>query len=151
MAQTLVDAVAKFAADDPDWAVADALNAIDDKLPKKRIDVAVSDARALLMTSGAWGGIVLTADNPAAPVEGRSLCITVRDAMLTLQTIRSTDEATYASVVAMVDGLLGAGLITTPVHDALLAMAEAPQSWADVNMGRPVTSRDVGIARGSKA
>lgn len=152
MPETLAEKVATFAASVPDWAVADALNAPDDKLAKKRKDIPVSEARGMLMSRGHWGGIVLTTENDQAPIELRSLCITVRDSMLTLESIYTSKPDIYANAFAMVQGLLGAGLIDQSTADDLIALAEAPQSWADLNYdGKQVTARDVGLARGGKA
>lgn len=152
MAETLAAKVATFAADEPDWAVADALNAPDaGAYGTKRVKVSVSEVRALLMLRGAWGGIVMTADNAAAASDLRGACITVRDGMLSLSTLDTDDEATYGSVKNLADVLLAAGLMDQATHDALLALADKPCSWADVNnAGVSVTSRDVGIARGAK-
>lgn len=151
MAQSLTDKVATFAADIPDWAVADALNAADADMSPRVVDAAVSDARALLMTSGAWGAICLTAEDTTKPLPLRALCITVRDAHLTLTTIQMTDPATAAAIAGMVGGLLQATLIIQATHDALLALGWAPASWADINHSAPVTARDVGLVRGAKA
>lgn len=160
MPQTLQAMVATFAAGTADWAVADALNAPNAAANgTKTVDVAVSDARAILMTSTAWGQIVMIAEgaytpltDPAAAAGLRAVCITVRDAHLNLTTFKMTDPATAAAVGGMVDSLLGAGLITQAVHDALLALGVAPASWSDLNNnGAPVTARDVGLARGAVA
>lgn len=152
MAQTLAQAVSAYPADDPDWQVADALNAPDASLPTKAVDVSVSDARAVLMTSGSWGGIVMAASDATKTAQVQELCITVRDAMTDLTRLYMSVPATNASVTGMMDGLLAASLITQATHDALLALSRAPSSWADVNNGGvPVTARDVGIARGGVA
>ena len=152
MAQTLAEAVAAYPADDPDWQVADALNAPDASLPSKTIDVSVSDVRSILMTSGAWGGIVLAASDTNQTAQVRGLCITVRDAMTDLTSLFMSTPAINASITSMMDGLLAGSLITQATHDALLALSRASSSWADVNYGGvPVTARDVGIARGGVA
>lgn len=160
MPQSLTDMMASFPADDPDWQVADVLNAPDAATyGTKVIDAAVSDARALLMTGGGWGKIVLIADGAFSPVQDqqqalalRGLCITVRDAHTNLTTFKMTDPATAAAVKGMVDSLLSATLIDKATHDALLALGAAPASWADINNNStPVTSRDVGLARGAIA
>lgn len=152
MTESLASKVATFAADVPDWAVADALNAPDaGTYGTKRVKVSVSDVRALLMLRGAWGGIVMTADNTAAAADLRGACITVRDGMLSLSTLDTDDTATYDSVKALADAILAAGLMDQATHDALLALADKPCSWADLNNGGvAVTSRDVGLARGAK-
>jgi hypothetical protein len=51
----------------------------------------------------------------------------------------------------MIDALLASALIDQSTHDAILALADAPQSWADLNNnGAAVSARDVGLARGGK-
>ena len=151
MPQTLADKVALHAADDPDWRIADELNTPDAATyGLKTVDAVVGDARALLMTSGAWGAICLTAEDTTKPLNVRGLCITTRDAHLTLSTIRMTDPATAMSIKSMVDSLQAVGLISATTHDALLALGKAPASWADINNnGVQVTARDVGLARGA--
>lgn len=160
MPQALKDKVSSFDASTPDWQVADQLNTPDASTNgSKAVDASVGDARAILMTSGAWGKVVLIAEgalNPLADAQQalalRALCITVRDAHKNLTTFKMTDPATAAAVKGMVDSLLTAGLITQDTHDALLALGEVPSSWADVNNASvPVTARDVGLARGAVA
>ena len=152
MPQTLADKVAAFPATDPDWQVAEALNVPDASLPTKTVDVTVSDVRSILMTSGSWGGIILTAADTTQPVQARALCITVRDAMTNLTSLYMSDPAINASITAMMDALLGATLMSQSTHDALLTLSKRPSSWADINNdGVAVSARDVGIARGGVA
>jgi uncharacterized membrane protein len=160
VAQSIADKVATFAAGDPDWQIADVLNAPDAAVNgTKTVDAAVSDARAILMTSGGWGKIVLIAEGALSPVSDpqqalglRALCITVRDAHLNLTSLKMTDPVTAAAINDMVDSLLGATLIDRKTHDALLALGTVPASWADMNNASvPVTARDVGLARGAVA
>jgi hypothetical protein len=153
VALTLADKVASFAADEPDWQIADALNAPDATANgTKTVDAAISDARAILMTSGAWGGICLTAEDTTKPAQVRALCVTVRDAHQYLTSFKMTDPKTAAAVTGMVDSLLAATLIDQATHDALLALGTVPASWADLNNnGQPVDARAVGLARGAKA
>lgn len=160
MAQTLSDKVATFAASAPDWQIADALNAPDAATyGAKTVDASISDARAILMTSGAWGKIVLIAEGALSPASDpqqalalRALCITVRDAHTNLTMFKMTDPATAAAVKGMVDSLQAATLVDGKTHDALLALGSVPASWADINNnGQPVDARAVGLARGAKA
>lgn len=151
MTEALADKVATFPAETPDFEVADALNATDDALPTKAVKVSVSAARGVLLKSGAWAGIVLAAENTGIPVELRAACITARDTMLHLSQIDTDEPATLATVSGMLDALVQAGLMQDATKAALLALAERPQSWADVNNGGVmVTSRDVGLARGGQ-
>lgn len=153
MAQTLTAKVATFPATTPDWQIADALNGPDAAANgTKAVDAVVADARAILMTGGAWGGICLAADDATRPPATRALCVTVRDAHTQLTTFRMTDPATATAIKGMVDNLLSASLVNQATHDALLALGAAPASWADINnSGRLVTARDVGLARGARA
>lgn len=148
----LTDKVSEYASDVPEWQIASELNAPDATLPKKRVNTPVSEVRALLLTSGAWPKIILSAENAATPTDVRALCITVRDSMVYLQELHTSDSAIYATISGMADGLLIADIIDQATHDKLVALAFADQSWADVhNGGVPVTARDVGLARGGKA
>lgn len=151
MTQTLEEAVASYPAETPDWAVANDLNTPKVELGMKRVNVPVSEARGLLMRSAAWASIVLAADNSALQADVRAAAITGRDSMLHLSEIETSDPATYAVTEAMLGGLVAGGVIPSETRDALLALAEKPQSWSDINYnGAPVTARDVGIARGGK-
>lgn len=160
MAQSLSAKIATMAPGMVDWQVANLLNLPDATTNgTKAVNVAVSDARAILMTSTAWGQIVMIAEgkynpltNQPAAANLQAVCITVRDAHLNLTTFKMTDPATAAAVKGMVDSLLGAALISQATHDTLLALGVAPASWADLNNnGAPVTPRDVGLARGAVA
>lgn len=145
----LVEAVAAFELGTPEWAIADALNAPDAELATVKRAVEVSAVRSLLLTRGFWARIVITAENTAAPLELRALCITARDTLLNLGTINCADPEVMGAVVAMVGGLVGAGLVDEVTGAELLELANGPQSWADINNnGRPVTVRDVGLALG---
>lgn len=148
----LTSKVATFPAAQPDWSVADALNAPDATLPTKKVKVGTATIRGKLIVDNAWGGIrlgTLSSSTLSDPVKG--LCHTTVDYMLGERMIDSDIPATFAAVKGMVDSLLGAGLITQATHDALLAFSDAPQSWSDINNnGVPVSARDVGIARGAK-
>lgn len=149
--ETLTAKVATFAASVPDWQVAEVLNAPDAALPVAHRDIPISAPRGILITSGSWPGIVIGAESAPVP-EVRALCITTRDSMLYLDTMQTLDPTVYASVKAICDGLLAANLISQTTHDRLVALADKPQSWSDVNNGGvPVTARDVGLARGAKA
>lgn len=151
MTQTLEDAVADYPADIPDWAVANDMNTPKAELGMKRVNVAVSDARGLLMRSGSWAAIVLAAESNAS-AEVRAAAITAHDSMVYLTEIETSDPATYAVTETMLAALVTGGVLPAATRDNLLEMAERPQSWADINNnGSPVTSRDVGLARGGVA
>lgn len=148
MSQTLTEAVASYPAEMPDWAIADDLNMPRPDFGKKRVNVAVSDARGLLMQSGAWASTVLTAEDASAPVAVRAAAITARDSMTLLTEIATSDPAVYAATEAMLSALP----IDATLKASLLALAEKQCSWADINNnGIAVTARDVGLARGGLA
>jgi hypothetical protein len=46
--------------------------------------------------------------------------------------------------------LVTKGVLTQEVVEALLALSERPQSWAEAVLGRAVSVRDIGLARGGK-
>lgn len=151
MTRTLEDAVAEYPPDAPDWAVADDLNAPKPENGMKRVNVPVSAARGLLMRSGAWAAMVLAAENNA-DADVRAAAITGRDSMLHLTEIETADPAVYAVTEVMLASLVAGGVLSASTRDDLLALAERPQSWADINNhGALVTARDVGIARGGIA
>lgn len=135
----------------PDWWAAELLNAPDLALPRRRVDTSTSDVRGALLASGEWPGIVIAAEaGSGAPLAVRALCVLVRDTLTLTHTIQTSLPARYAATVAALDGLLAAELIAQATHDALIALADAPQSWAQAN-GVAVDARAVGIARGGVA
>jgi hypothetical protein len=114
MTEALADKVATYPATVPDQQIADALNVpAEATYGVKPVDAATSDARAILMTSGAWGKIGLIADGAYSPVSDpeqamalRALCLTVRDAHNNLTLFKMTDPGTAAAVTGMVESLL---------------------------------------------
>jgi len=152
MVETLEAAVARFDADVPDWAVAEALNAPDASLPTKRVKVPVSVVRSLYLARGFWGAIVRIAADSTKPDALRDLCTLTRDTCTLLTEISTDDPVIYARAVASADALLGAGLIDQATRNDVVALADAVSSWADLNNGGvAVTARDVGLARGGVA
>lgn len=146
----------------PDWAAADVLNRPDPVNGTKRVDVAVSDVRGALLASGEWPSIVLVAEGVELPsmvemdaptkIALRGLCILVRDTLTLTMVIQTTVQARYEATVSALNGLVGAGLLSSVTRDALLAMADQPRSWAEANdITTGVTARDVGLARGGVA
>lgn len=132
----------------PDWAAADRLNAPDPALPKRRVAVATSAARGVLLATGEWSAIVMTAEpGSGAPPAVRGLCILVRDTLTLTEALEMQIPQRYAATLQALDGLVAAGLIASETRAALLALAEAPQSWAE-HAGVEVTPRSVGLARG---
>jgi len=133
----------------PEWQVADLLNTPDPALPTKRVDTSTSDVRGALLASGEWPGIIMAAEPGSGALQQvRGLCVLVRDTLTLTHTIQTSVPARYAATVAALDGLLAAGLIVQTTHDALIALADAPQSWAELH-GVVVTAGAVGVARGA--
>lgn len=131
----------------PDWQAAQVLTAPDPALPTVRVDVLTGDVQQVLLASGEWAGIVLAAESADTPRGVRSLAILMRDTVRQSTVIGTAAPAIYASITAALDGLVAAELLTAGTRDALLAMAERPQSWAAAH-GVEVTARTVGLARG---
>lgn len=132
----------------PDWRVAEVLNAPDQTLPVVHIDVSTDDVREVLLATGAWSKIIMTAEpGSGAPVELRGLCILVRDTMTYTRTLRLSDPTRYTAMHQAVSGLLTAGVVNQATVNALLALADRRQSWAEAN-GVTVDARTIGLARG---
>lgn len=132
----------------PDWRAAETLNAPDPTLPTRRVDVPTADARAVLLASGEWPKLVMTGERGStAPTDLRGLCILVCDTLILTSVLETSRPTRYAAVQSALDRLVAAGLIAAGTRDALLALAERPQSWAEAN-GVTVDARAVGLARG---
>ena len=129
--------------------VAAALNAPDTNLPTKRSDVATEQARKILLATGEWGAVVLTAENTTAPQEIRAACIVLRDAITQTAIIPITEPGIYSATTERLGGLALAGVLTNNTCIALMALADRQQSWAEMEGVGVVTTRDVGIARGN--
>jgi len=146
--QKIAAKVAQFAGmAEPD--VAAALNAPDPTLPKKRVDVATSEAREILLSTGEWGAVVLAAENTAVPEQVRGACIVLRDAITQTTAIRISVPAIYSATVNLLNGLISAEILTDDTRNALMALADLNQSWAEMEGVGDVTTRDIGIARGN--
>jgi hypothetical protein len=132
----------------PEWAAAAALNAPDAGLPTARVHVATSDVYGHLLTTGEWPPIIMAAEAGGGAQEAvRGLCILVRDTLQMTSQLETGKPERYAAVVQVLAGLKAASLISASTETALLALAEAPQSWAQAN-GIVVTDQLVGAARG---
>jgi hypothetical protein len=147
-AQKIAAKVAQFAGA-AESEVAAALNALDSNLPTKRSDVATEDARRILLATGEWGIIILAAENSTAPQQLRAACIVLRDTITQTTTIPVSTPAIYSSTTGLLGELVVAGVLTNDTRNALMALADVHQSWADIEGVGEVTTRDVGIARGN--
>ena len=146
--QKIAAKVAQFAGM-AESAVAAALNAPDESLPKKRDDVATSDAKEILLSTGEWAAVVLTADNTAIADQVRGACIVLRDTIAETTLIRASVPAIYSATAVLLGGLVMTGVLTDSTRDALMELADVDQSWAEQQGVGAVTIRDVGIARGN--
>ena len=150
VSQVLIDKVAESQFNGlPEWQVANILNAPDASLAYVKQDVSTSDVKEILLSSGEWASIVLTADNTSAPESLRGACIVVRDTFKETNTIRTSLFGIFTQTNVVLSGLLGAGVISQGTYDALIALTNRRPSWAEANNLSPVTSRDVGLARGA--
>jgi hypothetical protein len=149
--QILIDKVAEAQfVGFPDWEVATILNTVDETLPTKKVPVMTTDVRQVFLERQYWPGIVLTAENTAADLSLRGLCITVRDSLNYTTIIETHKPASYDVVVTLLTALVAANLIDATTKNDLLAMTNANQSWATYNQIY-VDSRLVGLARGAVA
>lgn len=131
----------------PDWQAAERLNAPDPDLPAGHVDVATADAREILLATGEWARVVLTAGAEGQPEAVRSACIILRDTITGTMTIRATDPAIRAATETLLADLVAAGVLTAGTKDRLLSLTNRPSSWAG-HYGVEVTARTVGLARG---
>lgn len=93
------------------------------------VDVPTRDARALLLATGEWGGLVRlarsqpSADRPEAII---AAAITAEDTLRMTEVLETTKPEAWAAVQAMVAALAGAGVISAASAAALLALREVP-------------------------
>ena len=132
----------------PENVVADMLNVPDPQWGLRRVDVPTSAAKDVLLASGEAADVSLAADDPAQTTQTRKACINLRYTVFDTEAIRTSVPAVYDSTEALLDGLVAAGVLAATTREALLALAEVPQSWAEAN-GIEVTARTVGLARGA--
>ena len=142
-------------ADPPDWAAAEVLNTADAANGTVRVGVPASRARSLLKQRGEWVPLINARSDTSLPAPLRHIVAEMLEALTPLQgeydgTIRMPHAGVYARVQAGMAELVSAGILTAATRDAVLALADAPLSWAQAN-GIEVTARTVGIARGAKA
>lgn len=140
--------VAEYGPEITDAEIVVALNAPDPALPLRRVDVATADARELLLALGEWSAVVLTAEATDVPVQVRGAAITLRDTIELTSLIRATVPDLYGATDTLLSGLVAAGVLTVFTKTALMALADRPQSWAEL-YGVHVDARTVALARGA--
>jgi hypothetical protein len=143
----LSDKVATYAANVPDWQIADDLNAPDVNLPFVYCDVATADAREIMLATGGWAAIITASTNANIPTELRDACILARDTLTLTNNIRTSDAAIRMAVNIALGGLVLAGIISQGTLDAVSSLMKRHPSWAEAN-GIKVDARAVGLARG---
>jgi hypothetical protein len=136
----------------PEWQVAEILNAPDAAFDRVAVPVPVADARQVLMasltpdsTTNAWVAILLTADDVANPA--RKPALAIREAIRAANVINMADPMEAAMVMATLNALIAAEVITEGTRDKLIALSQRQQSWAEAN-GVEVTPRTVSLTRG---
>jgi hypothetical protein len=133
----------------PENVVAAMLNTPDPEWGQRRVDVPTSAAKDILLATGEAADVSIAADNPALAIGLRRDCIILRYTVFDTAAIRTGDPAIYDSTEALLAGLVTGGVLTSGTRDALLALADVPQSWAEAN-DIEVTARTVGLARGAR-
>lgn len=143
-----------------DAEAAAALNAPGGGVGTTRQDINSEDLFDGLSDTGAWGRVeqwsrplptgTLAAPSPQDLQVAR--CISVVRVVDRGATIRTSRDAILTEWTAIFGGLRTDGLITAAARTRLIALLTRPATWAEQN-GFPggVTSRDVGLARGSVA
>lgn len=147
-----------------DAEAADALNVQGSGAGNTWQDIPSLDLYTVLLEANVWGLIELnsrravttalatagSAPNPQDLTIGRM--ITLVRLVQDIPTIRASRAGVRTTLAAIFNVLGTAGFLTDPVRDACIALAQRPATWGEEN-GYPngVTSRDVGIARGSVA
>jgi hypothetical protein len=142
-------------ADLPEWAAAALLNTPDAANGTMRVGVPASRARSLLKQRGEWVPLIQARSDASLSAPLRYIVIEMLEALTPVQgeydaTIRMSHAGVYARVQTGMAALVSAGILTAATRDAVLALADAPLSWAQAN-GIEVTDRTVCIARGAKA
>ena len=73
----------------------------------------------------------------------------MRDTIIQTTTIPVSELGVHNAITNLLGGLVLAGILTTDTRNALMALADVNQSWAEMEGVGEVTTRDIGIARGS--
>lgn len=144
-----IEALGKSNAGDEE--AANAVNAAPHATEKARVDVPTRLAMSVMMSANVWGA-VRRATEPGGEDAVRDAAYNVVDCVLHGgEYIRTSVTQAYDRVSASLQTLVTAGVMPTQVRAGLLSLAEKPRLWAEVELGRLVTARDVGLARGGSA
>lgn len=136
----------------PDWQVAQILNAADATLGTVTGTITVADARQILMTSmtqdntlQVWAALDRVSKDFSHPLNG--VAIAAVGVVEKLTAVDMADPKTGAMVTGMLAALVEYQLMASETRDAILALAEKEQSWAEAN-NITVTEDTIFIARG---
>jgi hypothetical protein len=115
-------------------------------------DVPTSEARALLLSTGEWGGIVMLAratPSETIPAEAVAAAITAEDTLRLTVTLELTRDAYWQAVQTLLGGLVAAGVLSAGTRAALLALRETTTSraaqlgWSEIRTTDIETARQV--------
>lgn len=125
---------------------AEVLNAPDTNLPTAQRDVPTKAIRRYLTLKGKMGAIEVAARGSDALA---ALCINVITVLEPGAFVDlDYDEAETVGVITyMCDQLVQAGLLSSDDKTYILGMGTYYPSWAEVNLGRPTTEREVSLYR----
>ena len=134
----------------PEWQIAAALNEAD--IPAA-VDVPVATLEAHLRLHGLMARLsrfaaeALTGVQPhdAAVLAASELVGLIASPRLTV--IEMSDPEKHAAVKAMLDAILTAEQLSQQEHAEILALSDGTVSWAQQNLGRPVTADEISQAR----
>jgi hypothetical protein len=139
--------------------VADALNAPDTTLPRKRVDVPIAPVKTMFLQRMEFAELQMLAEREVdegdpdfeAKTLLRKIAITAFTTLTdpNLSVIPATSADDYTNTTQMLGALLQAGVISQQTFNESVALADVPQSWADLEGVGMVDTRDVGIARGN--
>jgi hypothetical protein len=153
MAETLAAKVATFPAAMSDWSVADTLNTPDSAVygTKRQVVPTQEIARILLMTGTTAKlerFIQWTDLSDAAKQSLAEACVTTLKMIRELPDVRAHQAPVYTALATISQQLVDGGLMAAATRTKLLALADVPRSWADVNNGGiAVTASDVETVR----
>lgn len=132
-----------------DSEVADALNAPDPEQEPARDATDMVAARGVLISLMAWPAVLRACNSNDQDVSDAAILL--RDSCSPPLTLILTNVPEILIRIQQVLGfLVTKGVLTQDVVEALLSLSERPQSWAEVVLGRAVSVRDIGLARGGK-
>jgi hypothetical protein len=133
-----------------DDAAAAALNTPDNALPLIYVDASLLHIKNIFRITGELAGIKDASERH----ETASTRLAAIAAVDLFQPDPEAQELGWGDhpaiplrVAAILDTLRSAGLVSQSTQDAIMATAQRHQSWAEANLGRPVTLHEVSIAR----